>query len=98
VSQASKVSEASLGSASSLPLKIALIDLGTTQSLLKQLTMMDCAVTLFPFNSSPDRLMAMKPDGIVISGGPEDDLSLPAVSETIRELLGKVPLFGTSPP
>jgi carbamoyl-phosphate synthase small subunit len=81
---------------SSHPLQIALIDLGTTQSLLRQLALMNCEVTLFPFNSPPDQVMAMKPDGIVISGGPEDDPAVEQVSKTLKELLGKVPLFGTS--
>ena len=81
---------------SSNSFKIGVIDLGAPQSLLKQLTMLNCAITLLPFDSSREQIMAMKPDGIVVSSGPEDDPAIQQVSETIRELIGKVPLLGIS--
>jgi len=85
-----------LGSVPPGAFTLALIDLGTTRSLVKQLTMMNCAITLFPFNSPPDKIMEIKPDGIVLSGGPEDDPAIEQASKTVKELFGKVPLFGTS--
>jgi carbamoyl-phosphate synthase small subunit len=79
---------------SSHPLKIGVIDLGAPQNLLKQLTMMNCAVTLLPFDSASELIMALKLDGVIISSGPEDDPAIQQVSETIKELLGKVPVLG----
>jgi len=87
----------SLSSQSSSPsLQIAVIDLGTTQGLLRQLKDMNCAVTLLPFDTSPEQIIALKPDGIIISSGPEDDPAIHKVSETTRELLGKIPVLGIS--
>jgi carbamoyl-phosphate synthase small subunit len=40
--------------------------------------------------------MALRPDGVIVSSGPEDDEAMPEIAATVKALLGKVPLLGIS--
>jgi len=50
--------------------KLALIDLGQANNILHDLVRHGCEVTVFPYNASADDILAIKPEGIVLSGGP----------------------------
>ena len=68
------------------------IDCGMKPSITKALTERGCRVTIVPANTSADEILALGPDGILVSGGPGDpaDASVPAV----KALMGKLPMFG----
>jgi carbamoyl-phosphate synthase small subunit len=53
-----------------------------------------CAVTSLPCEVDPDTVLRLKPDGIVVSPGPGDPRLLDYMSDTLKELLGKKPVFG----
>ena len=74
--------------------RIVVIDLGMRQSFLNQLKTLGCKVTLVPYSTNAADILRMEPDGVIVSNGPEDDASLPAVSDTVKRLVGKVPLMG----
>ena len=76
--------------------KIAVIDLGFLNSFVKQLKDLGCKVTLLPYDTDADRVLELSPDGLIISNGPEEDGAIPGVVETVKELLGKVPILGIS--
>jgi carbamoyl-phosphate synthase small subunit len=76
--------------------KIAVLDLGITNSMVKQLRAAGFCATLFPFDAEPAEILSSKPRGVVISGGPEDDPELDIVSRNIKGLIGKIPLLGLS--
>lgn len=76
--------------------RIAVLDLGVTRSLLRQLEALGVALTLFPFNSTAKEILSIRPHGLVISGGPEEDSSLGQVAQNVANLLGRVPLLGIS--
>lgn len=50
--------------------KLAMIDLGQGTSILRDLLRHGCEVTVFPFDASADDILAIQPEGIVVSGGP----------------------------
>jgi carbamoyl-phosphate synthase small subunit len=75
---------------------IAVLDLGMTRSLVKQLSTLGCNITLLPYNTAPADIMAAKYDGVVISCGPENDASIDRAADTVKALLGKIPMFGIS--
>lgn len=75
---------------------IAVLDLGMLHSFTKELTTLGCNVTLLPYNTSSKDILAMKPDGLIISNGPEDDASIPEIADTVKELLGRIPMMGIS--
>ena len=47
-----------------------------------------------PASVSADEILALEPDGVFISNGPGDPAAVEAVPETLRALLGEVPIFG----
>lgn len=74
--------------------RVVLIDYGVKKSLLRALTSRGCGVTVVPAQTSAEAILALNPNGVVLSGGPGDPASYPAYAETIRGLLGKLPVFG----
>ncbi len=76
------------------PLKVVAFDFGIKQNILRNLAAAGCQVTVVPAATSPEAVMAMAPDGIFLSNGPGDPEPITYAQETIRQLLGKVPMFG----
>jgi carbamoyl-phosphate synthase small subunit len=74
--------------------KIAVIDCGVKYNILRELAKRDCRIKLYPAKTKAADILESKPDGVFLSNGPGDPQGAPYVSETIRELLGKVPMFG----
>jgi len=75
---------------------VAVIDIGMTNSFIKQLKTLGCNLTLLPYNTDAAAILAMKPDGVIVSNGPEDDDAINKTADTVKGILGKVPLFGIS--
>ena len=51
-------------------------------------------LTILPWNTTAEQIRALKPDGVFISNGPGDPADVPETEETIRNLIGTVPVFG----
>ena len=73
---------------------VVAIDCGIKYSFIRQLNTKGCNVTIVPFDSTPEEIMAFNPDGIFISNGPGDPADVPAVGKAIEALRGKLPIFG----
>lgn len=74
--------------------RVAVVDGGVKRNILRLLRARGCAVRVFPASARAEDLLAWRPDGIVWSPGPGDpDLLEDAVRE-VRQLIGRVPLFG----
>lgn len=73
---------------------VALIDYGAKLSLIRSLTSRGCRVTSLPAGTAAEDILALKPDGIVLSDGPGNPEENTACMETIRALMGKSPIFG----
>jgi len=82
---------------------IAIIDIGVTNSLINQLTRIGCRINLIPYRTSVDRILAISPKdkittvapkGLIVSDGPENDKGIKAVVETVKRLLGRLPILG----
>ena len=73
---------------------VVAIDCGIKYSFIRQLNTKGCNVTIVPFDSTPEEIMAFNPDGIFISNGPGDPADVPAVGKVIETLRGKLPIFG----
>lgn len=76
--------------------RIAVLDLGITNSLLKQLETLKCNVTLLPYDTTADKILKVNYGGLIISNGPEDDKVIPNIAKTVQKLLGKIPILGIS--
>ncbi len=76
------------------PLKIVAFDFGIKFNQLRVLTEKGCMVQAVPATTDARTVLAMRPDGVFLSNGPGDPAGVRGVVRTIRELLGKVPIFG----
>jgi len=74
--------------------EIVLIDCGLKMSIARQLLKRDLAITVVPYNTAYKDIMEFDPKGVFISNGPGDPLRVKKTIETIRELIGKVPIAG----
>ena len=72
--------------------RVAVVDYGCKRSILRRLAAAGAAVTVYPHDVDAGELAAY--DGVVLSNGPGDPAPLRAEVETVRELLGRVPVLG----
>lgn len=74
--------------------KVVVLDLGISRSFVRQLSASGFEVTLVPYNTLAEDILKLKPSGVVISNGPEEDAGLSGVADTVKQLLGEVWLLG----
>ena len=70
------------------------IDTGIKLSIIRQLRERNCRLTLLPCSATADEVLARDPDLVFLANGPGDPAALDYVVETVRELVGKRPVFG----
>jgi carbamoyl-phosphate synthase small subunit len=73
---------------------VVAMDFGVKRNILRCLCDMGCDVTGVPAHMPASEILALRPSGIFLSNGPGDPAALGYAENTIRELLGKVPIFG----
>jgi len=73
---------------------IAVIDLGLKYSILRILSQLGCRATAVPCTASAEDILALDPDGIVLSPGPSNPVLLDDITDTVRDLIGKKPTMG----
>ena len=74
--------------------KIAAIDFGIKHNILRLLESHGCEATVFPATASATEILNINPDGIFLSNGPGDPAAVTYGIKTVKELLGKKPIFG----
>lgn len=75
--------------------RVALIDVGAKDNIARSLNKRGLDVTVVPASTSADEILAMKPDGIMISNGPGDPTECAGVIETLKTLYqSDIPIFG----
>jgi carbamoyl-phosphate synthase small subunit len=70
------------------------IDTGIKLSIIRQLRERSCRLTLLPCSVTADEVLARDPDLVLLANGPGDPAALDYVVQTVRELVGKRPVFG----
>ncbi len=75
-------------------LKVVAFDFGIKYNQIRILAAKGCRVQVVPATTDADTVLGMNPDGIFLSNGPGDPEGVEGVVETIRNLLGKKPIFG----
>ena len=74
--------------------KVIAFDFGIKQNILRLLVSHGCDVQVVPATTSAQEVLAQNPDGVFLSNGPGDPAPVKYAVETVKELLGKVPIFG----
>ncbi len=70
------------------------IDTGIKLSIIRQLRERGCRMTLLPCSATADEVLARDPDLVLLANGPGDPAALDYIVQTVRELVGKRPVFG----
>jgi carbamoyl-phosphate synthase small subunit len=70
------------------------IDTGVKLNIVRQLRERDCRLTLVPCTYSADQVLAEDPDVVFLANGPGDPAALDYIVDTVRELVGRRPMFG----
>jgi carbamoyl-phosphate synthase small subunit len=81
--------------------KVAVLDCGCKSNILRELTQRGCQVTVFPATATAEEILAIQPNGIMLSNGPGDPAAVTYVIATVKKLIKynadaakKIPLFG----
>lgn len=74
--------------------RLAVIDCGLKFNILRRFAALGVQSKVYPATVSPEELLSENPDGILLSPGPGDPARLEGVVSTVREVLGKRPVFG----
>ena len=74
--------------------EVIAIDCGIKYNIIRHLNQKGCNVTVVPFDTKAEEIMAFQPDGLFLSNGPGDPENVQSVIEVVRELRGKLPIFG----
>ena len=75
-------------------LHVVAYDFGIKQNILRMLTREDCRVTVVPAETTAEDVLALKPDGVFLSNGPGDPEPVDYAVRAIRDMMGRVPVFG----
>jgi carbamoyl-phosphate synthase small subunit len=74
--------------------KIVALDCGIKYNILRKLNQHGFDVTVMPAFSKAEEILAAKPEGLFLSNGPGDPAAVTYVVDTVRKLIGKLPIFG----
>ena len=70
------------------------IDCGAKLNILRNLVDRGVKVTVVPFDTSAADILAYKPNGVFVSNGPGDPSAVTETIETLKGLIGQLPIFG----
>ncbi len=74
--------------------RVVALDCGAKANIFRALVDVGFRVIVLPSGAGAAEILAEKPDALFLSNGPGDPEALPYLAETVRSLLGRLPLFG----
>lgn len=74
--------------------RLAVLDFGMKKNIARLLRQHGFEVEALPATTSAEAILARNPDGLFLSNGPGDPATLSYAHETVRQLIGRLPIFG----
>lgn len=74
--------------------KIGVVDLGIKSGIINQLVNLDCDIYIFPQDIDSKEIIEYDLDGVLFSNGPGDPKEASIPIKTVKELIGKLPIWG----
>lgn len=74
--------------------RLVVLDCGLKHNILRRFAALHVRSIVLPATTPAEEILAWNPDGILLSPGPGDPSRLGVVIETVKQLLGKKPIFG----
>ena len=75
-------------------LHVVAYDFGIKLNILRMLVREGCRVTVVPAETKAEDVLELKPDGVFLSNGPGDPEPVDYAVKAIKQILGRVPVFG----
>jgi carbamoyl-phosphate synthase small subunit len=75
-------------------LHVVAYDFGIKQNILRMLGRENCRVRVVPAQTTAEDVLGLKPDGVFLSNGPGDPEPVDYAVKAIRDMMGRVPVFG----
>lgn len=73
---------------------VVAIDCGMKLNIVRKFNEKGCNVTVVPYDTTAEEIMKMNPDGLFLSNGPGNPEDVQPVINVVKELQGKLPIFG----
>ena len=73
---------------------VVVMDFGVKFNMLRSLVARGCRVKVVPSKTSAETILSYKPSGVLLSNGPGDPAMVQKAPDTVKQLLGRVPIFG----
>ena len=73
---------------------VVAVDCGIKHNIIRSLNARSCNVTVVPYTTTAEEILRLGPDGVFLSNGPGDPEDVEPVIQLIRQLRGKLPIFG----
>ena len=74
--------------------RVVAVDCGAKMNILRNLVECGCDLTVVPAAAAAEEVLSYKPEGVFVSNGPGDPAAVTYAIETLRDLAGRVPIFG----
>ncbi len=92
---ASKVTTKEIYDIGSGEYRVAVIDLGVKQNILRNLAQRNCTLKVFPMGTGLSEMLKWEPDGFFISNGPGDPSAMQETINTVKQMIAtNKPVFG----
>ncbi len=76
------------------PKRVIAYDFGVKKNILRNLVDLNCEVKVVPATTPAKKILEEAPDGVFLSNGPGDPSAVDYAIKNVKELVGKVPIFG----
>ena len=73
---------------------VVAVDCGAKMNILRNLVECGCKVRVVPATATAEDILSSRPDGVFVSNGPGDPAAVTYTIDTLRKVIGKVPIFG----
>lgn len=73
---------------------VVAVDCGIKHNIIRRLNDCGCNVIIVPYDTTADKIMSLRPDGVFLSNGPGDPEDVTPVIGLVRQIQGKLPVFG----
>jgi len=74
--------------------RVVIADFGMKKGILRDIIQRGCDCLVVPHDTTAREILNLRPDGVLLTNGPGDPKDVPHAVETVKSLLGQVPIFG----
>lgn len=74
--------------------RIAVLDFGSKENIIREALKRSSCVKIFPSRTAIEDILEFNPSAVLLTNGPGDPSDVEVAPETIKKLIGKLPIYG----